>query len=474
MIATVGPASRDVATLRSLIEANVDGFRLNFSHGTPQEHEQSLANIREACRGTGAVVAVMGDLCGPKMRVGAIAGGQCRLVEGATIAIQREPVEGTAERISTNYPPLIDGLRLGARVLLDDGLLGLRVVAKSADAVTCRVEVGGVLMSHKGVHLPDTELSAPTLIEKDRRDLAWAVERELDYIALSFVRRPDDVVRLRRLLADAGGRMRIVSKIETPQAIERLEGIIEESDVVLVARGDLGVTLDVARVPLLQKDITRRCQRAGKPVIVATQMLQSMVDSPAPTRAEVSDVANAILDGADAVMLSAETAVGRHPVEALRMLNRIAEQTEAYLDRADVPTPPAAPAPRLAPAAAVAHGVALLARSLKARVVAVWAVTGELAQQLSKQRLPQPVVAFCEDARAARRTVLFYGVHPVVIPRPHNPHALLRAVDRQLLDQGWAGAGELAIVVARPELDPAAATHTIQIHSLADLAGERG
>ena len=302
----------------------LDVCRLNFSHGTLDEHGLWLGRVREAARAHGTTVCVFGDLCGPKLRLGSFADGGTLLETGQPVEFVRGNGPCTAEHFTVSWSSFVDEVDAGERIYIDDGLVRLLVTERRQDRLLCTCTVGGRVSSHKGVNLPDTDLATPALTDKDRADLAWAVKQDLDYVALSFVRRPADLRELKQLIADAGSDLKVIIKVEKTEALEHLEALIEETDAVLVARGDLGVETDIWRVPLIQKDLVRRCQTAGKPVIVATQMLQSMVESPIPTRAEVSDVANAIFDRADAVMLSAESAIGQYPSLAVDMMNRIA------------------------------------------------------------------------------------------------------------------------------------------------------
>ncbi|NQU75417.1 MAG: pyruvate kinase, partial [Planctomycetes bacterium] len=332
IVATVGPASSDVPILTRLVKAGVDVFRINFSHGTIEEHEQRLASIREVSSRLGVPLGVIADLCGPKIRVGKITGGGVLLSEGSELIIQRKPIEGTVERISTTLGELIDDVRDGQRILIDDGKLQLKVLRRRPpNEILCRVVTGGVLAGGKGVNLPQTNLCLPPLTEKDLSDTAWIATRDFDYVALSFVRRSADVKALRKILTAGGSKAKIIAKIEKPQAMKNIDAIIDAADAVLVARGDLGVETALSEVPIVQKRLIGLCSKAGKSCIVATQMLETMTTNAAPTRAEVSDVANAVFDGADAIMLSGETAVGKYPVKAVEMMNEIARHVEQHL-----------------------------------------------------------------------------------------------------------------------------------------------
>src|SRR5687768_12411443 len=340
IVATLGPASDEVECLRRLFQAGVDVCRLNFSHGTLDQHLQVLRNIREAAVVAEHPIAVLGDLGGPKIRLGQVADeggtGGMPIKVGDELVIQREPVVGSDRRVSTTYAQFTDDVAIGDRVLVEDGMLRFVCVEKTPDALKCACTVGGVLKSAKGINLPNTVVKIPSITDRDWECVAWAIENELDYLALSFVRKADDLVLLREHLRHHEADIQLIAKIEKAEALRDIDAIIEASDGLMVARGDLGVEMDVAQVPIIQKDLIRRGQVAGKPVIVATQMLQSMIEQPSPTRAEVSDVANAIFDGTDAVMLSGETSVGKFPVGVVHTMAHIAEKTEEYLAREPV------------------------------------------------------------------------------------------------------------------------------------------
>lgn len=463
IIATLGPASNSTDVIGRLIDAGTDVFRLNFSHGTIEQHGQTLRNIQSTCKKLEATIAIMADLCGPKIRVDPLQDGGFEISEGDSLDILAKTVVGTRRGISTSRPELVREVATGHQVLIDDGNVRLRVDAVHEDRLTCVCEAGGRISDRKGVNLPDTDLTMPALTDKDRADLTWALEHSVDYVALSFVRTARDLQVVREIMQLAGSDCRIVAKIETPQATEHIDAIIEAADAVLVARGDLGIEMDLARVPLVQKKITRLCQNAGKPVIIATQMLQSMVDSPAPTRAEVSDVANAIFDSADCVMLSAETAIGRYPEPAVRMIARVGEQTERFLATAPQRTDVRSPTMRRV-TTAVAHGANLLARELNSKLVAVWTETGNTARLLSKHRLDQPVVGLSPDESVCRRMAMYYGVLPVEMKRNSSVLAMLQEIDGMLLSRNLAARGDLIIVVAGTHLDEPGATNALLIH----------
>ncbi len=464
IVATVGPACSDEASLAALIAEGVDVFRLNFSHGALEEHAPAVRAIRRAAAGCDQTVAIMGDLCGPKIRLGQVPGGGFDIAPGASIVIEPGTFACTIDRICTSYHQLCDDVQPGHRVLIDDGQIRLRAVDRNGGKLTCECEVGGTIRTHKGINLPDTRLSLPALTDKDRQDLRWAAEHELDYVALSFVRSPRDLGELRSELKRHGSGLHVISKIERPEAIECLDEIIDLSDAVLVARGDLGVEMDVSKVPLIQKQIAHLCARRGTPVIVATQMLQSMIESPVPTRAEVSDVANAILDGADAVMLSAETSVGRYPLEAVRVIRGIAGQTEAYLAARPEDSIPRVDPAELEFVSAVAHGASVLARELHVRLIGVWTETGTTVRLLSKRRIPQMIVGLSPDARVCQRMSVYYGVRPVRLAHHERQREMIKDIDRKLLSRKLATTNDMIMIVAGTHLREPGSTNAMLIH----------
>ncbi|MBC8551325.1 MAG: pyruvate kinase, partial [Candidatus Brocadiales bacterium] len=333
IIATLGPSCNKPDILEPMIDHGVDIFRLNFSHGTLDGHAQSLKILNDVRAQHRHTTAVMGDLCGPKIRIGRIQPDGDILREGDEVCIVQGEEQGNIDRFSTNYECFSQDVEVGQRVFIDDGQIALRVIRKDGDQTVCEVVVGGPLHSNKGINLPDTTIGIPSITERDWECVDWAIQHKVDFLALSFVRSAEEINLLKNHLNEAGADIKVVAKIETPQALTHLESIIQASDAILVARGDLGVEMDLAEVPIIQKKITLICRRLGKPVIVATQMLQSMIDSPVATRAEVSDVANAIMDLTDAVMLSGETAVGKYPLKAADTIRRIARVTENFVDK---------------------------------------------------------------------------------------------------------------------------------------------
>ena len=462
IVATLGPASDEPARIRELIRAGVDVFRINFSHGSSASRERQLAAVREAEAELGTPVAVLADLCGPKIRLRPIVGGRVELHDGQEVALRRGRAEGTAEALTTTLDELVDAVRPGDPVLLDDGKLRLEVLRCDPDQATCRVVHGGPLSTGKGLNLPRTELSIATLTGKDRRDTAWIAGRGFDWVALSFVRSAGDLLELRELLASHGCDARLVAKVEKPEAVRRIEEIVDAADAVMVARGDLGVEMELPEVPAAQKRITALCGQRGKPCIVATQMLESMTASPRPTRAEVSDVANAVLDGADAVMLSGETAVGDFPVEAVTMMDRIVRRAQA-MDTCRGATLSCHESPTTA---ALARAVRAVVDAEPIAAVGVFTATGTTARMLSKMRLGVPVLALSQDQAAVRRMCLYFGVHPARAEAPRHTREVLDLVARTATGAGVAGAGDRVVVLSGRPIGHPGATNTLVVHTL--------
>lgn len=464
VIATLGPACDSPEGVGSLIRHGVDVLRLNFSHGTLDQHAVTLAAARQGIAQSQRPIAILGDLCGPKIRLGDF---ETRTIEtGDSITIGRE---AAGEVLDTNYDPLIDEIATGHRLLIDDGALRFLVIEKTDDAIKCRCTSGGELKKRKGVNLPDTRLSLPTLTDRDRQCVTWALDMKLDYLALSFVRHASDITELRSLLG--GAPIHLVAKIEKPEALREIDAIISESDAIMIARGDLGVEMDLADVPIIQKDLIRRCRAAGKPAIVATQMLQSMVDCSSPTRAEVSDVANAIFDGTDAVMLSGETAVGKHPDKAVSSMDHIAAEIERALQKDAQSGEPSMPAVHIREQdAALARGAWQMAHSMEIAAVVVFSRGGTNARIMSKLRLPVPVVALTSDTGNASRMSLYYGIVPLLVQIPNRTSQQIRMVNNVLLERGLAQVGQRVLIIgAIASADTAPnVSNAIMIHEIVD------
>ncbi|MBM4041771.1 MAG: pyruvate kinase [Planctomycetes bacterium] len=445
IVATLGPATSSPERLRQLLEAGVDVFRLNFSHGTHAEHGGRIRGIRRIAERLRANVCILQDLQGPKIRTGRLeGGGPVPLKPCGRLTITTRPIVGNAECVSTSYRALPRDVKPGDRILLDDGLLELRVLSKGKDSVTCEVVVGGPLGEHKGINLPGVLVSAPAMTRKDREDLAFGLKQGVDAVAMSFVRRATDVLAVKRLIRRHGADTPVIAKIEQPEAVDDLSAILKASDGVMVARGDLGVEMPPEQVPVLQKRIIREANRRGKPVIVATQMLESMVRNPRPTRAEASDVANAIFDGADAVMLSAETSVGRYPVEAVAMMTRIAMAAETVFrpDRSALAHWEALPIP-----AAVADAAVRAAEDVRASAIVVFTISGATARLVAQRRPACPIHAFCPVAANRRRLALVWGVEAHAAPMAGSTDALVAGAQRRLLGLRVVERGQAIVLV---------------------------
>lgn len=411
IVATVGPASWDVEMLKTLVQRGVDVFRINTAHGDRASHQETLDRIRQAERMLKVSVSVLVDLAGPKIRLNQLEGMPIELVRGQSIRFEQSDRPLTSEVLCCNFPGLVSGLNLGDSILLSDGLIKLSVVEKQVGAVVCNVENGGQLRGRQGVNVPGAKLTVSALSEKDVENARWAASQQVEFVSLSFVRTAIEVQELKNLVAETNPSGKIVAKIEKPEALENLQQIVEASDAIMVARGDLGVEIDIERTPLAQKRIVRMCHRLGRPVIVATQMLESMHTQPRPTRAEVSDVANAILDGADACMLSGETAVGSFPESAVGVMNRIMLETESDCEfRIDTSLEPLSSDVALA----MARGAAGIAKEVNAKVVVMISDRTAFAKSLSRLRVAIPTVALTSKKSVAGALNLCWGIVPVV------------------------------------------------------------
>jgi len=462
IVATLGPASADRETIRQLFLAGVDVFRLNFSHGSHADHAARFAILRELEAETGRPIGILADLQGPKLRVGTFADGPAQLVPGEGFRLDLDPTPGNAQRVNLPHPEIFAALVPGAELLLDDGKLRLVVERCDAGSADTRVAVGGRLSERKGVNVPGVVLPISALTPKDRRDLDAALQLGADWIALSFVQRPEDVVEARALI---GARAGIVAKLEKPSAIDRLDAVVADADAVMVARGDLGVELPAERVPAIQKRIVRACRKAGKPVIVATQMLESMIDSPVPTRAEASDVATAIYDGADAVMLSAESAAGKHPVGAVAMMNRIIEGTESdplyrqLMDAAHVPVEPGASDVADAVCCAMRRTTALL----RAVAIVCYTTSGYTSLRAARERPEAPVLSLTPSLQAARRLALVWGVHSVHSHEVHDVDSMTEDAAHQARREGLTQAGQTLVIVAGLPFGQSGTTNLLRV-----------
>jgi pyruvate kinase len=459
ILATLGPASKDEAAIESLWRAGADLFRINMSHADPASMRERVLMIRAVEERVGRAIAILVDLQGPKLRVGVFAGGGADLVAGQKFTLDSDPAPGDATRVCLPHPEILSALQPGDRLLIDDGRLRLHVVEASEHSAVAMVEFKGRISDRKGVSLPDTEIPVAAMTAKDRIDLEAAVEAGVDWIALSFVQRAEDVVEVKKIVA---GRAWVMAKIEKPQAIARLEEILNVADGLMVARGDLGVEMPLEKVPGLQKRITREARRHGRPVVVATQMLESMITAPAPTRAEVSDVATAVFEGADAIMLSAESASGAYPVQAVAMMNRIAEEVERDgVYRSIINAQRAAPERTGADAVAVAARD--MAETLDLSGLVAWTSSGATALRVARERPRAPILALTPNRDTARRLTVAWGVQSVVTKDANDVDDMANRACKFSVRQGLAAPGDRILIIAGVPFGNPGATNMVRL-----------
>jgi pyruvate kinase len=461
IVCTIGPATRAPRMIRKLFHAGLDVARLNFSHGTHEEHAATIATLREESVRLQKPVAILADLQGPKIRTGALAGGGTVILRtGQRFVITTSRILGDSTRVNTTFRPLPREVKRGDRILLSDGLIQLRVEKTTSQEVICQVENGGVLGENKGINLPGVRLRVPAVTDKDRVDLRFALSQKVDYVAASFVRRAEDVLQAKELVRRAGATTPVIAKLEKPEAIENLDEILRVSDGVMVARGDLGVEMSLERVPVVQKNIIARAREFRRPVITATQMLESMTENPRPTRAEASDVANAIFDGTDAVMLSAETASGKYPVEAVAMMARIIEEAEASIH--EFPRPVAQE--RLKVAETVAELVCHASRELHMKLIAVFTHSGFTARLVSRYRPLVPIIAFSPEQHTRRRMALLWGVTPRSIVDIKKIDGLATIAEKRLVEERLVRKGDVIGIVAGTPMGIRGTTNFMKFH----------
>lgn len=464
IVCTLGPASHSETVMRELVRAGMDVARLNLSHGDHAGHARTIETLRRVASEEGKAIGILQDLGGPKIRLGDVPEGERILTPGEEVRLFPGQT-GQGKDLAVNYPFLLEDVSPGDRILLADGLVELLVIQKEAGALQCRIVVGGTIHSHKGVNLPSSSLRIPAFTEKDRQDLIFGLEHGVDFVGLSFVRHEKDVTPVLELLQAADPRPMVIAKIEKPQALERLDAILEVVDGVMVARGDLGVETPLHEVPVIQKRIIQAARSRAKPVITATQMLRSMVSSPRPTRAETTDVANAVLDGTDAVMLSEETAMGSYPVEAVLMLDRIAVAAEKYMfDMARHTAFTSALLPGTA--AAISQAVIGLAEDLNAAAVIASTASGETARLVSRLRPRSPIVGFTHAEATVRQLSLSWGVYPVLVPRCTETDTLFGMARRWAVEQGIAGPGDKLVLTAGVPVGQSGTTNMIKVIEL--------
>lgn len=464
IVATIGPASRDPRTLARMIDAGLNVVRMNFSHGDHEDHRQTVQMVRELAAQKGVTVGILQDLQGPKIRVGRFAEGAVTLAAGQKFTITMDDVEGDDERVGSTYKGLALDVHPGMTLLLDDGNLNLKVDRVRGQDVETTVVIGGVLKNNKGINVPQADLSVPALSDKDVQDMEFGAELGVDWVALSFVRSRDDLLLARHYLTRFGSRAKLMAKIEKPQAVERFEDILREVDGVMVARGDLGVEMRPEQVPTIQKRLIRLCREAGKPVITATQMLESMISLPRPTRAEASDVANAIYDGTDAVMLSAESAAGQYPVESVAMMDRIAREAESS-EHYELVQRQVVVDTELAQDA-IALAACSIGAKLEASAIVTFTSTGGAAYRVAKNRPPLAILALTPNEQTRNQLALSWGVVPMLSEDPRDTDDMVRIANAELRQSGLADAGDRYVITAGVPFGVRGTTNMLRVEHL--------
>ena len=464
IVCTLGPATDTYERVRELAEAGMNVARLNMSHGTREDHERVYDHVRRVASELGTAIAILGDLQGPKIRLGRFADGPVTLVEGDLFTITTDPIEGDVNRCSTTYEGLPGDVGPGDEILIDDGRVRLRAKDVTDTDVTCTVEIGGQISNHKGINLPGVQVSVPAMSDKDVEDLRWALRQGVDFVAVSFVRSADDAEPVRAVMHEEGILRPVIAKIEKPQAIDNLDEVMDVFDGVMVARGDLGVELPLEEVPLVQKVIIEKARRNAKPVIVATQMLESMISAPRPTRAEASDVANAVLDGADAVMLSGETSVGAYPIQTVRTMARIIESTEQHgqLRMASLTWKPKTKS------GVICRAAADVAEAVDATYLVAFTTSGDSARRMSRYRSRVPVIAFTPDPVVRSQLAMSWGVETFTVPYVKHTDDMVLQVDKALLDIGRCDEGNQVVIVAGSPPGIPGSTNALRVHNMGD------
>ncbi|MEP7159594.1 MAG: pyruvate kinase [Dermatophilaceae bacterium] len=460
IVCTIGPATQDPERLLALVQAGMDVARINRSHGSIEDAERDIRGVREAAQAVGREVGVLVDLQGPKIRTGRFSGGPVLLNEGDRFTITTDDIDGDKERVSTTFEGLPGDVSPGDRLLIDDGKIALQAVEVTSTDVVTEVIEGGTISDNKGINLPGVPVSVPALSEKDEEDLAWALRAGADWIALSFVRDPSDVIRCHEIMEDVGIRRPVLAKIEKPQAVLNLPGILRAFDGIMVARGDLGVEMPLEEVPLVQKRAIEIARRFAKPVIVATQVLESMMDNSRPTRAEASDCANAVLDGTDALMLSGETSVGAWPIQAVQTMARIIENTEEH---ALARIPPLGSSPHTV-SGAVTAAAAGIGTALNAKYLVVFTSSGDSARRVSRIRSAMPMLAFTNEPLTARRLTVTWGIRSFVTRAFRHMSTMVKAVDQALIAEGLVADQDVLVVVAGRPYGISGTTNSLRVH----------
>lgn len=466
IVCTIGPASRAPEMLRELMLAGMDVARLNFSHGDQSYHGENIERIRAVADEVGKPIAILTDLQGPKLRVGEMEGEGVLLVSGEEVILTTRPIVGHSGEVPIQYAHLPQDVEPGDRILIDDGLLELEVLSAGETDIACRVITGGLLKSNKGMNLPRASHAIPAITDKDRQDLRFVLEQQVDWVALSFVRHSGEVRELKGMIrefSDFGSPVPVVAKIEKPEAVDDIDGIIEAADAIMVARGDLGIETSPEAVPIVQKMIIAKCNAVGKPVITATQMLDSMIRNPRPTRAEASDVANAILDGTDAIMLSGETAVGKYPLESVRTMVRIAQEAErGGMEGLARPRPSLSPVTSIADA--VGHAARETAWDLGATAIITPTVSGHTARVISKYRPHCPIIAVTPSPRVQRQLALYWGVYPLLSKRAESTDEIIAGAVRAAQEHGLIKKGDIVVITAGAASSGPGTTDIMKVH----------
>jgi len=466
IVCTIGPATSAAPILSQLVDAGMNMMRLNFSHGDFKEHQERVDNLRSILKKTGKTVAILQDLAGPKIRIGEFEKGLTVLKEGAKFTLTTDKIMGDDTKVSVNYPMLPKEVKAGDHILLHDGKKALEVLEIKGNDIICKVTVGGEIKNKRGLNLPDSDLSISSITDKDREDLKFGLKNKVDYFALSFVRRPEDILELKEILDKAKSDARIIAKIETPQAMRCIDEIIKVTDAIMVARGDLAVEIPAEDVPLAQKLLIQKCNQAGKPVITATQMLESMINSPVPTRAEVSDIANAILDGTDAVMLSEETTLGQFPVKAVQMMTKIAVRMEKDPHYRDMVTSRKYSDPVKRTSDAVANGVMEVAKESGAKLIIALTDKGFAARTISRFKPEQKIIALTPSERTKNQLALSYGCVPIVCKKFTDVAAAIKEAKTIVLKNKFAVKGDKIIMVFGFPLGKSGGTNSLVVETL--------
>lgn len=471
IVCTIGPASESVETLEQLMDAGMNVARLNFSHGDYEEHGARIKNIREAAANRNKNVAILLDTKGPEIRTNRFKGGKAEIQSGSTVYIAMDEVEGNAERFSVSYPGLINDVSVGSKILLDDGLIELEVVSidKENNEIATKALNSGEIKNTKGVNVPNVSLNLPGMTEKDKEDIIFGIKNNVDFIAPSFIRRASDVLEIRQVLEEhLGNRINIIPKIENQEGVDRIEEILEVSDGLMVARGDLGVEIPAEDVPLVQKELIKKCNLVGKPVITATQMLDSMQRNPRPTRAEASDVANAIFDGTDAIMLSGETAAGMYPVESVQTMNNIALKTESALQHKNILSE-RSKLVEMTITEAISQSVTHTAMNLDVQTIITPTESGHTARMISKYRPKQTILAVTFNERVNRQLALVWGVHPVQGEKTDSTDEMLDVAIERALSAGICSHGNRVIITAGVPVGESGTTNLLKVHIIGDV-----